>query len=75
MPFSQLKILNSLIAFGSKDQRQKLSCNFPVNILDNLLHPVDTVRNLGVWFDAGVNLFPRLIKTAWSLPDKTASYA
>ena len=37
--------------FGSKAQRQ-ISSHFPVSILGSLLHPVDSVRNLGVWFDA-----------------------
>ena len=40
------------IVFGSKAQRQKISSHFPVSILGSLLHPVDSVRNLGVWFDA-----------------------
>ena len=39
------------IVFGSKAQRQKISSHFPVSILGSLLHPVDSVRNLGVWFD------------------------
>ena len=38
--------------FGSKAQCQKISSHFPVSILGSLLHPVDSVRNLGVWFDA-----------------------
>ena len=33
-------------------QRQKISSHFPVSILGSLLHPVDSVRHLGVWFDA-----------------------
>ena len=40
------------IVFGSKAQRQKISSYFPVSILGSLLCPVDSVRNLGVWFDA-----------------------
>ena len=36
------------IVFGSKSQREKLNHSFPVNILDNLISPVDAVRNLGV---------------------------
>ena len=40
------------IVFGSKAQRQKISSHFPVSILGSLLYPVDSVRNLGVWFDA-----------------------
>ena len=30
----------------------KLSKFFPVNILGNLLSPVEAVRNFGVWFDS-----------------------
>ena len=40
------------IVFGSKAQRQKISSHLPVSILGSVLHPVDSVRNLGVWFDA-----------------------
>ena len=40
------------IVFGSKSQREKLNHSFPVNILGNLISPVDAVRNLGVWFDS-----------------------
>ena len=40
------------IVFRSKVQRQKISSHFSVSILGSLLHPVDSVRNLGVWFDA-----------------------
>ena len=42
------------IVFGSKLQRGKLKTCFPVNILGNLLHPTDSVKNLGVCFDAGI---------------------
>ena len=38
------------IVFGSNAQHQKISSHFPLSILGNL-HPVDSVRNLGVWFD------------------------
>ena len=34
--------------FGSKSQCEKLNHSFPVNILGNLISPVDAVRNLGV---------------------------
>ena len=30
----------------------EISSHFPVSILGSLLHPVDSVRNLRVWFDA-----------------------
>ena len=47
MSLSKLKLnqeKTEFIVFGSKAQRQKIS--------GSLLHPVDSVRNLGVWFDA-----------------------
>ena len=40
------------IVFGSKSQRKKLNQSFPVNILGNLISPIDAVSNLGVWFDS-----------------------
>ena len=55
MSLSKLKLnpgKTEFIVFGSKAQRQKISSNFPVSILGSLLHPVDSVRNSGVWFDA-----------------------
>ena len=55
MSLSKLKLnpeKTEFIVFGSKAQHPKISCNFPVSILGRLLHPVDSVRNLGVWFDA-----------------------
>ena len=55
MSLSKLKLnpeKTEFIVFGSKAQRQKISSYFAVSILGSLLHPVDSVRNLGVWFDA-----------------------
>ena len=55
MSLSKLKLnpeITEFIVFGSKTQRQKISSHFPVSILSSLFHPVDSVRNLGVWFDA-----------------------
>ena len=40
------------IVFGSKAQCPKISSHFPITILSSFLHPVDSGRNLGVWFDA-----------------------
>ena len=54
MSLSKLKLnpkKAEFIVFGSKAPRQKISSHFPVSILSSLLHPVDSVRNLGVWFD------------------------
>ena len=39
------------ILFGSKKQRDMLNACFPIDILGNPLHPTESVRNLGVWFD------------------------
>ena len=55
MSLSKLKLhpeKTEFIVFGSKVLRQKISPHFPVSILGSLLHPVDFVKNLGVWFDA-----------------------
>ena len=54
MSFSKLKLnpdKNEFIVFGPGTQCQKISCDFPVNTLHNLLHPADTVTNPGVWSD------------------------
>ena len=59
MSLSKLKLnpeKTEFIVFGSKAQRQKISSYFTVSILGSLLHPVDSVRNLGVWFDAEFSL-------------------
>ena len=47
---------------GSKSQRGKLNHSFPVNILGNLISPVDAVRNLGVWFDSDFSFSCHVIK-------------
>ena len=55
MSLSKLKLnpeKTEFIVFGSKAQGQKISSHFPVNIIGSLLHPIDSVRNLGVWFNA-----------------------
>ena len=40
------------ILFGSKKQRERLNARFLIDILGNPLHPTESVRNLGVWFDS-----------------------
>ena len=40
------------ILFGSKKQRERLNACFPIDNLGNPLHPTESVRNLGVWFDS-----------------------
>ena len=44
--------VSEFIVFGSKAQCHKIFSHFPVSTLGSLLHPVDSVKNLGVWFDA-----------------------
>ena len=52
------------IVFGSisKSQCEKLNHSFPVNILSNLISPVDAVRNLGVWFDSDFSFSCHVMK-------------
>ena len=42
--------------FSSKKQRKRLNVCIPINILGNPLHPTESVRNLGVWFDSDFSL-------------------
>ena len=44
------------IIFSSKRQRDKLKACFPINILGSSLCPVDSVKNLGMWFDSDFSL-------------------
>ena len=48
---STQKKLN-LLSLALRLSVKKISSHFLVSILGSLLHPVDSVRNLGVWFDA-----------------------
>ena len=48
--------------FGSKSQHEKLNHSFPVNILGNVISPVDAVRNLGVWFDSDFSFSCHVMK-------------
>ena len=66
MSLSKLKLnpeKTEFIVFGSKAQRQKISSLFPVSILGSLLHPVDSVRNLGVCFDADFSFSEHIKRT------------
>ena len=44
------------IIFGSKRQRDKLKACFSIDILGSSLYPVDSLKNLGVWFDSDFSL-------------------
>ena len=48
--------------FGSKSQCENLNHSFPVNILGNLISPVDAVKNLGVWFDSDFSFSCHVMK-------------
>ena len=66
MSLSKLKLnpeKTEFIIFGSKAQRLKISSHFPVSILGSLLHLVDSVRNLGVWFDADFSFSEHIKRT------------
>ena len=55
MSASKLKLnpdKTEFILFGSKKQRERLNACFPIDILGNPLHPTESVRYLGVWFDS-----------------------
>ena len=54
---------SDFIVFGSKSQRQKISSYFSVSIFGSLLHPVHSVRNLGVWFNAEFSFSERVKRT------------
>ena len=59
MSTSKLKLnpdKTEFIILGSKRQRDKLKVCFPIDILGSPLCPVDSVRNLGVWFDSNFSL-------------------
>ena len=59
MSTSKLKLnpdKTEFIIFGSKRQRDKLKACFLINILGSPLCPVDSVKNLGVWFDSDFSL-------------------
>ena len=66
MSLSKLKLnpeKTEFIVFGSKAQCQKISSHSPVSILGSLLHPVDSVRNLGMWFDADFSFSEHIKRT------------
>ena len=59
MSTSKLKLnpdKTKFIIFGSKRQRDKLKACFPIDFLGKLLCPVDSVKNLGVWFASDFSL-------------------
>ena len=58
MAQSKLKLNPSKTEFlliGSKSQREKFINLFPLAVLDNEMNPADSARNLGAFFDSGLN--------------------
>ena len=53
---------SKFIVFGSKSQHEKLDHSFPINILSNLLSPVDAIRNLGVFLDSDFSFSCHVMK-------------
>ena len=43
------------LLIASKSQREKFINLFPLAVLDNEMNPADSARNLGVFFDSGLN--------------------
>ena len=59
MSTSKLKLnpdKTEFIIFASKRQRGKLYACFPIDIMGSPLCSVDSVKNLGVWFDSNFSL-------------------
>ena len=59
MSTSKLKLnpdKTEFIIFGMKRQTDKLKACFPIDILGSPLCPVDSVKNLGVWFNSDFSL-------------------
>ena len=58
MAQSKLKLNPSkteLLLIGSKSQREEFINLFPFAVLDKRMNPADSSRNLGVFFDSGLN--------------------
>ena len=63
MSISKLKLNPEKLNLLSLALRKKISSHFPVSILGSFLHPVDSVRNLGVWFDAELSFSEHVKRT------------
>ena len=49
-------VKTEFIIFGSKRQRDKLKAYSSIDIFGSNLYSVDSVKNLGVWFDSDFSL-------------------
>ena len=69
MSLSKLKLnpekteFNYCLCFQGSTSEDSLSLLVPVSILGSLLHPVDSIRNLGVWFDADFSFSEHIKRT------------
>ena len=52
--------------FDSKRQRDKLKACFPSNILGSLLCSVDSIKNLGMWFDSDFSMSKHVLNVCRS---------
>ena len=69
MSTSKLKLnpdKTEFIIFDSKRQRDKLKACFPIDILGNPFCLVDSVKNLGVWFDSDFSLSKHVLNVCKS---------
>ena len=69
MAQSKLKLNPSKTEFlliGSKSQREKFINLFPLAVLDNEMNPADSARNLGVFFDSGLNFHQHISQVSSS---------
>ena len=48
-------LATEFLLIGSKSQRENFIDLFPLVVLDNEMNPADSARNLGVFFDSGLN--------------------
>ena len=59
-------LATEFLLIGSKSQREKFINLFPLVVLDNEMNPADSARNLGVFFDSGLNFRQHISKVSSS---------
>ena len=62
--FSLLLLLYYIIVLGSKRQCGWLKKWFPIDLLGSPLHPADSVKNLGVYFDSNYSFSKHVLQFA-----------
>ena len=71
MAQSKLKlnpIKTKFLLIGSKSQREKFINLSPLAVLDNEMNPADSARNLGVFFDSGLNIRYYISQVSMAVP-------